>query len=259
VPVNCTIAIVRMIFLLVLSAPVWAQPLSVYSDLARIDKSGAVTAPENPREILSPMVVRNGFTSFQVVVQTPAGKHWQLHVGQNPENAVAVTMYRESGDTLERVELPVEGESTQIFWMDLWTARDAPVQRIKIEPELNIDGDWVIYPMEGRVMDAVVQGEKPLEPMLPAVDALGLSQCSSDFSGRVPSGPAYTLPAMRSRNGQQDAILARTYAAPDIKRLFKLCEGAPSNDRNWYGQLHDYEPGSPEAYLKIRDYLFRLR
>jgi hypothetical protein len=252
---------VKVLFLLVVCVPGWAQPLSVYSDLARIDKSGAVTAPETPREILSPMVVRNGFTSFQVVVQAPASKHWQLHIGQNPENAVAVTMYRESGDALERVELPVESDGTQIFWMDLWTAKDAPVRRIKVEPELNIDDDWVIYPMEGRVMDAVVQVEKPLEPMLPAVDALGLSQCFLDNPGRLPSGPAYTLPAVRSRNGQQDAILVRTYPAAqdDVKRLFKLCEGAPSGDRGWYGQLHDYEPGNPEAYLKIRDYLFRLR
>ena len=60
---------------------------------------------------------------------------------------------------LERVELPVDGDGNQIFWMDLWTARDAPVRRIKVEPELKIDEDWVIYPMEGRVMDAVVQGE----------------------------------------------------------------------------------------------------
>ena len=72
---------------------------------------------------------------------------------------MAVTIYRESGDMLERVELPVDGDGTQIFWMDLWTAKDAPVRRIKVEPELKIDEDWVIYPMEGRVMDAVVQGE----------------------------------------------------------------------------------------------------
>src|ERR1700733_4293505 len=76
---DCTIAFVRALVLLVLSAPVWAQPLTVYSDLARIDKSGTVTAPETPREILSPMVIRNGFTSFQLVVQAPPSKHWQLH------------------------------------------------------------------------------------------------------------------------------------------------------------------------------------
>ncbi len=248
-------------FLFILSAPVWAQPISVYSDMARIDKSGSVTAPETPREILSPMVVRNAFTSFQVVVQAPSGKPWLLHVGQNPENAVVVTMYRESGDALEPVELPVEGAGTQVFWMDLWTARDAPVRRIKVEPELKIDDDWVIYPMEGRVMDAVVKVEKPVEPMLPARDALRFAVCvNGPLLGLPESGPRYTLPAMRYRNGQQDAILARTYAAgDDLKRLFNVCDGAPSGDQNWYLQIRDYQPGGPEGYLKVRDYLFRLR
>jgi hypothetical protein len=248
-------------FLFILSAPVWAQPISVYSDMARIDKSGTVTAPETPREILSPMVVRNGFTSFQVVVQAPSGKPWLLHVGQNPENAVEVTMYRESGDALERVELPVEGDGAQIFWMDLWTARDAPVRRIKVEPELKIDDDWVIYPLEGRVMDAVVEVEKPVEPMLPARDALRFAVCfNGAILGLPESGPQYTVPALRYRNGQQDAILARTYAAgDDLKRLFKVCDGAPPGDQNWYRQMRDYPPGGPEAYLKVRDYLFRLR
>ena len=67
-----------------------------------------------------------------------------------------VTLYRENGDKLERVEQPVSGNSTQVFWMDLWTARDAPVQRIKVEPQLHVNNDWVIYPMEARVMSATV-------------------------------------------------------------------------------------------------------
>ena len=58
---------------------------------------GEVIAPEAPREILSPAVVRNGFTSFQVVVEAPAEAKWWLFVGQNPENSVKLTMYRELG------------------------------------------------------------------------------------------------------------------------------------------------------------------
>ena len=38
-----------------------------------------------------------------------------------------------------------------------------------------------------------------------------------------------------------------------------MCDGAPAGDLNWYREVRDYEPGNPEAYLKIRDYLFRLR
>jgi hypothetical protein len=51
-----------------------SQTLNVYSEFARIDMNGAVTAPDNPREILSPMLVRNGFTSFQVVIAAKPGE-----------------------------------------------------------------------------------------------------------------------------------------------------------------------------------------
>ena len=38
--------------------------------------------------------------------------------------------------------------------MDLWVDANAPVRRVKIEPQVGIDGDWVTYPMEVRVMEA---------------------------------------------------------------------------------------------------------
>src|SRR5579862_8043588 len=104
-----------------------AQPLRVYSEFAQIDAAGKVTAPAEPREILSPAIARNAFSSFQVVVDVPRGTPYQLYVAQNPENAVEVTLYRENGDKLERVEQPVSGDRTQVFWMDLWTDRKSVV------------------------------------------------------------------------------------------------------------------------------------
>src|SRR5258708_541883 len=98
-----------------------AQPLSVYSEFARVDAKGHVTVPESPREILSPAVARNAFTSFQVVVEVPENKSWWRYIGLNPENAVRVTVYREADGELEPEELPVVGKGTQVFWMDLWT------------------------------------------------------------------------------------------------------------------------------------------
>jgi len=109
-------------------------------------------------------------------------------------------------------------------------------------------------------MEAVVQSEKPLDPMLPAWDGLRASVC---YSGRLlplVSSRADTLSAMRARNGQQDAILAKSYTVSDyVKKQFNLCDGAPAEDLNWYRESRDYRPGDPESYLKIRDYLFRLR
>src|SRR5437870_8255996 len=106
--------------LVALAVTAAAQPLSVYSEFARIDVKGNVTLPESPREILSPAVARNAFSSFQVVVQAPDNKSWWLYMGQNPENAVRITMYREAEGKLDPVELPVMGKGTQVFWMDLW-------------------------------------------------------------------------------------------------------------------------------------------
>jgi hypothetical protein len=203
-----------------------AQPLQVYSEFARLDHDGHVIAPETPREILSPALARNAYTSFQVVVQ--AGEHmlWRLHVGQNPENAVRVTIYREIGAGLERGDLPVNGQGAQIFWMDLWVDRNAPVQRIKIEPALYMDGDWVTYPMEARIMDARVPDSANPQPL-----------CSLP----KPEGPNL-MAAQQFRNAAQDGALAAQIPEAERNKLRAFCE-APLT----------------ESYFRIRDYLFRMR
>jgi hypothetical protein len=215
-------------------APVLAQSLSVYSDLAQIDELGKVTAPETPREILSPALARNGFNSFQVVVEAPDEAKWWLFVGQNPENSVKVTMYRESGGSLEPVDLPYQSSGTQVLWMDLWTDESARVQRIKVEPELNINDDWVTYPIEGRVMEARIPPGPSPAPSLHAY-----------LCGSPALGPP--LEGSRLRNGEQDVKLLDAHGAAkeDVRKLLGGCD-APL-------------PADPEWYLGIRDYLFRLR
>ncbi len=225
----------------------WAQPLRVYSEFAHIDATGKVTAPAEPREILSPAIARNAFSSFQVVVDVPNGTPYQLYVAQNPENAVEVTLYRENGDKLEKVSQPVSGDHTQVFWMDLWTARDAPVQRIKVEPQLHVNNDWVIYPMEARVMAATVT------PGAGTPDPICRSQ----------AGTSSDLVRSRNRNAQQDAALAATVPKDELQKLTGAC-----------GETNLQSPGRasghlrfvPHAdtfrsrwYLRIRDYLLRLR
>ena len=69
------------LFLLLL-LPLAAQPLTVFSEFARIDATGKVTSPADPREILSPALARNAFSSFQIVVELtmleapPAFERW---------------------------------------------------------------------------------------------------------------------------------------------------------------------------------------
>jgi len=220
--------------MLVAALPLAAQSLRVYSEFAQIDASGEVTAPAQPREILSPAVVRNGFTSFQVVVQVKSGTPYWLYAGQNPDNAVKVTLYRETGERLEVVGSPYQGDSTQVFWMDLFADRNAIVRRIKIEPELDVDDDWVTYPMEVRVMDArVPEGASLLTPMM-------------SFLCGQPSEPPHSDTArMHFRNEQQDVALARSAPLPELRARIGGC-----------GTEHR---GDPEFYLHLRDYLFRMR
>ena len=206
----------------------FSQTVNVYSEFARIDANGAVTAPAEPREILSPMIVRNGYTSFQIVVHGDA-RPWVLFVPQNPKDAVRVTMYRESGERLEPAELPFNGKATAIFWMDLWCDRTAPVRRIKVEPEVWSEAGWATYPMEVRVMEASVPGEARA-----AVGDLREFLCGDRWSDSDDG-------KLHNRNARQDAALASQTSNDALRRV----EGCSSAD--------------PESYLRIRDYLFRLR
>jgi hypothetical protein len=222
------------VFLLLVPAA-WSQPLRVYSEFARIDATGKVTAPAEPREILSPAIARNAFSSFQVVVDVPRGTPYQLYVAQNPENAVEVTLYRENGDRLERVEQPVSGNTTQVFWMDLWTARDAPVERIKVEPQLHVNNDWVIYPMEARVMSTTVNDGMKSSFTINQLACAGFTPSVSPDIARI-----------NIRNAQQDLALASSVRQEDLQKLgVGTCDAPYSRD--------------PEWYLRVRDYLLRLR
>ena len=230
-----------------MTSAIWAQPLRVYSEFAQIDATGKVIAPAEPREILSPAIARNAFSSFQVVVDVPRGTPYQLYVAQNPENAVEVTLYRENGDKLERVEQPVSGDGTQVFWMDLWTARDAPVQRIKVEPQLHVNNDWVIYPMEARVVSAtageVGKGIGGTEPPFQVMKGfLCRPEPVIDY-GAVRNPP--NVSSMRVRNAVQDLTLAKDAPRAELQTLFGSCSSPAPSDLEWY--------------LRIRDYLLRLR
>jgi hypothetical protein len=219
--------------LLLLSLPLTAQSLHVYSEFAQINAKGEVTAPAQPREILSPAIVRNGFTSFQIVVEVEPDTPYWLYVGQNPENAVHVTAHRRVAGKLEPVELPAGGKATEVFWIDLWADRDAPVRRIKVQPQLSVKGDWVEYPMEVRVMDAVVPE--------------GVDAQKHDMRELL-CGPyrryfSYGSP-QKLRNLAQDVAMAKSVPKQELVRLLGACE-LISDDS--------------ETYLRIRDYLFRMR
>jgi len=218
-----------------------AQSIKVYSEFAKINAFGDVTAPENPREILSPAIVRNGFTSFQVVVKVAPGTKYGLYIGENPEDALKVTLYRISGERMEQVSYPVSGSATRVFWMDVWADRDAPVRRVKIEPQLNVGQEWWTYPMEVRVMEAVVPDGDRNGAFWewPEIRFCGMNV---DRALRL-DGSRAPLTGPTSRNAAQDVRLATKVSASDLRRLVN-CR-SHGDDAEWY--------------LRIRDYLFRMR
>ena len=221
-----------------------AQTVQVYSEFAQISDAGEVVAPENPREILSPAVVRNAFSSFQLAIQVPQGTKFVVYVGQNPENAVKVTLYRRGNGKLEPVELPYSGESAQVLWMDLWVDANAPVRRVKIEPQVGINGDWATYPMEVRVMEPVVPDHSAFEQgAASSFEVMRAFLCGGGprpRAGRVPIGAE-----LRLRNAQQDVALAAGSTDALRQEMKKYMGGCSANP-----------PADPEFYLRLRDYFF---
>ncbi|HEV2198597.1 MAG TPA: hypothetical protein VGR73_02165 [Bryobacteraceae bacterium] len=231
--------------------PAAGQPLSVYSEFAKIDAQGHVTAPDAPREILSPALVRNAFTSFQVVVQLPPSKPYILRIGQNPDNAARVTFYRLKENQMEPAAEPINGNATQVFWMDVWIDKDAPVRRIKVEPQLYIDGDWVIYPMEMRVRENVV-------PEMPSPNAHASTATAAPAASPFDILRAYLCGAQRSAPASPEATTAETFHVRNARQdvaLASLLSPADREDlRKRMGGCNARTPENPEAYLRLRDY-----
>ena len=262
--------------------PLAAQPLKVYSEFSRISPAGEVVevdrSPAAPREILSPAVPRNGFASYHVVATIPANTPYIFEVGQNPEAAVKVTVYREIHDAngipdkLELVALPYESksgaaETAVVFWMDLWIDKDAPVRRIKVEPELNIEGYWFTYPMEVRVSLPIVPAYKALPKILSPIEARSDSMvqhevqmllCGSGTPGPVSKHPP-TIREFIDRNVQQDMALARnSYPREDtFKTLFSAAKVKTTAEWCAAARSRPADGLNTEWYLKVRDFLYR--
>jgi len=221
-----------------------AQTVQVYSEFAQINDAGEVLAPGNPREILSPAVARNAFSSFQIAIQVPKGTKFLVYVGQNPDDAAKVTLYRRRAGKLEPIELPYSGESSQVFWMDLWLDANAPVRRVKIEPQVGIDGDWVTYPMEVRVMEPVVPGSPAAtQGVASPFEVIRAFLCGTKM--RPVANPVPAGADLLFRNAQQDVALAAAGSMPLRDEMKKAMGGCNTNP-----------PADPEFYLRLRDYLF---
>jgi hypothetical protein len=122
----------------------------------QFDSSGTPSNPQQPREILSPVIPRNGVTSLQISVRVQPEQRYFLYIRQNPGATLHISASREEPDGLKRTVLPFHGSGPQAFWMDLRAERNATVQRVKVEPQIRIGDDWFTYPMEARVIETTL-------------------------------------------------------------------------------------------------------
>ena len=257
----------RHLILFALAAAAAAQDVRVLSEFRRGDASGQVIAIDrggSPREILSPAIPRTAFSSFRLVISVPAGTDVWLEIGQNPEDAVAITLYEEgAGGALRTVPMPYKtklaaGVGTVSLWMDMWAKADAVVDRIKVEPQLYSEGRWFTYPMEVRVTDPVVPAVKLAPAAAPAdapADAAVRALLRERFCGEKPAATGAVPPTiwhLTRRNATQDLALV----SADVARatLMKVT-GAPTIAQ--WCSAPPPSPNGPEWYLRFRDAVYR--
>ena len=257
------------------------QSLKVYSEFQRIGPQGEIVHIDRggqPREILSPAVARNGYASYHLLATVPPQSEYSIYIGQNPENAVKVSLYREVHergipDRLEPASEPVTGKTGSrseviVLWLDLFVNRDAPVRRIKIEPQLGIGADWIVYPMEVRVVPARIPQHSTSPAALPPPSSRADSFVYGPFANflcGIAEGPSTAQPlTVRSlirRNVLQDMALAKALAGSQSEAVYSGLvgpTGIPTRDA-FCTAVTISAPNNPhtEWYLRVRDFLYR--
>jgi hypothetical protein len=211
--------------------------IEVYSEFRRIGPDGEIVRPDQGgtvREVLSPAVARGGHASFHVVVKAEAGTEYTLYIGQNPEDHGRTALYRERftngiPDRLELVghgfkgpyrgHIP-EGQSAEVFWLDIEYSPDTAVERVKVEPQLWAGSHWIVYPMEIRLMEARLRPLPAVRDPGVAVDARAESAAfvalRQYLCGLAPPGASPGEPTIRRfiyRNAMEALAYARELPA----------------------------------------------
>jgi hypothetical protein len=278
----------RAVVFLLLAGPVHPQSLRVLSEFQRVDPFGEVVAvdrTENPREILSPAVARNAFASFHIAVTVPEREPFFVYVQTNPANIFEITLYEElyvktsagwTADALEPMKLPafgtlpylplpIPGQNTVSYWMDVWVPKETPVRRARLEVLLKIGQGWMMYPMEVRVTPAVVPSLAPdsvaLPPGIARADASAIGPFRNFICGDRETRREEKLSVRQliHRNALQDLALARSFEAAgrgdlrgEILKRLGLSERAP-----WCKAPNGLDELGPEWFLRVRDLLYR--
>ena len=251
-----------------------AQEISLHSEFQRLDPWGRVVRQDleqNPREVLSPALPRNGHLSVHIVVTAPPGTNYFLYAGANPENILRMQLYREHfvrcgeswcGDWLTPVTPPVFGaipegipelpnQTTRTYLLDIWAPADAIPRRVRVEALIKT-GIWDVTPLEVRIVPQSIPAGRtriaeqiaPLEAPAGATAQIQLLRYMAGLEPTVPPGMV-RLRDILQRNAAEDMLLARS-----LSRSFP--------ELNFFGwrPLLAPVPGG-EWYLRVRDFLFR--
>jgi hypothetical protein len=270
-----------LVFLLAVSScSAQIKTLQVFSEFTRVDPFGNIVPQDKgtaePRHILSPGFPRNGWSSLRIVATFDKPTAYSLDIGQNPENAVKVTLYKEVfekhgdqwyPDRLEQVKVPYEavfaeaipGQKVVTFWLDMWVDAKAPVDRIKVEPQLWVSyaEDWFTYPMEVRILESVLPNVSvagaELPPVTARTDAAAMGPLRAAVCGikETPVPTALNARAMIRRNVMQHMAARHPMRTP---RLLKLTGAA--TPEAWCSSKAQPTVG-PEWYLRLRDAMFQ--
>ena len=278
----------RAVVFLLLAGPVLPQSLRVLSEFQRVDPFGDVVAADrtaNPREILSPALARNAFASFHIAVSVPEREPFFVYVQTNPANVFEISLYQElyvktsagwipdalepskmpAFGTLPYLPLPIAGQNTVSYWMDVWVPKETPVQRVRIEVLMKIGLGWVMYPMEVRVTPAVVPSVEADSAALPQGIARADASVFGPFRNFICGGresrreEKLSVRQFIHRNAVQDLALARSLEAAErsdlrgevLKRL-GLGERAA-----WCKAPISLDQLGSEWFLRVRDLLYR--
>lgn len=257
--------------LLSLAGALAAQSIDVYSEFQRVDPYGEIVAADRsaePREILSPALVRNAWASFHVAVHSPVNDSYLLYVATNPLDACRVALYKEhfvktpSGWIPDRLtelhRLPdygfmpdpddgVPGQNTRVYLLALWIPPDSQVGRFRLEIQLKT-GVWTVQPMELRVFEARVPelpaaaGQLSLPPIESPADAAAAGPLADYLAGRplrAESEPS-TVRAIIRRDAIQDLALARQVTTTEALRDLWAAFACPRVlGAEWWLRLRD--------------------
>jgi len=267
-----------------------AQSVRVYTEFRRLGPDGAVIEADQggrPREILSPALPRNAFTSYRILVEAPPNKQFTMYVGQNPDDVVKPTLYREEHqkvgnlllpERLRKVTLPYTSPLAETaagrpvtFWLDIWVPPNAPVRRMRFEVQMNYGSEWFIYPMELRIESTVIPSfDKPsggLAPQNAPAQDTALLALHQYLCGKPETKTeiSETVRGFILRNASQDVALARSLE----KKPGRTAVEASILPILGYGDVKAWCASrtpqnltlgaeSAERYLQIRDSLYHL-